>query len=312
LTTIGLTSATNSRNASPIGVGAARQNRLFVGLLPTQTPIIARETRLPGLVVDPGSFGLRGPSQIWIGKVTLDACGPFTISYTHGLTQANILARGSAHRDLLRPSVIFSTNFGNVFDSSGTGLVFKSNSHEVKANFELGGSVTDFAGVNFTHTFDIESNASEFAAVNSLVEPGGASIFPVAPGLSVRATTPLFARTTHFKRVENVFSAVGSAKWEATDRLSLTLEGRYTDENQCSNDLIARDFGGLGSGFIAQTSPSVGRDAKFFTPRGSLDADRQRRTSAEKSVDRTCRPCRRAAADGDRYSNRRADTLHSH
>lgn len=268
ISTLGGTSAFNTLNASPTGVGAARQNRLFVGELPVEPTIVAGETRLPGLVIDPRSYGLRGPSEIWMGRATFDTGGPFTVQYLYGHTEASIIARGSSQRDALLPTVLFGMNFGNVFDASGTDSTFKSDSHEGKATFDFD-SITGFVGVNFTHTSDTESNASEFAPVNSLQEPSGASRFPVAPGNPIPLAT-VFRRNTFLQREEDVVSAFGFIQWKPNDRLAISLEGRYTEESQEAADLIAADIGGLGAGFIAATPPRSRRDASFFTPRGSI------------------------------------------
>ncbi len=280
ISTIGLTNSFNTLNASASGTGtvlttgpstnaAILQNRLLVGTIPTLPVLAPGETRGAGLQVDPRSYGLRGPSTIYGGKITVDSGGPVSFEYQYGHTEANIIARGSSQRDPSTPVVLFGTNFGNIFDSSGTDSRFESDSHEGKARFEIGSNLTGFVGVNFTRTFDIESNASEFAPVNSLAEPNPASIFPVAPGNAI-PTTVLFRRTTYLQRVENVFSTFGFVQWKPTDNLAIALEGRYTEERQRATDLIASDIGGLGTGRIAAIAPTTTRDAKFFTPRASI------------------------------------------
>ncbi|MBL0923113.1 MAG: TonB-dependent receptor [Sphingomonadaceae bacterium] len=273
ISTSGLTAPFNTLNASPTGTGAARQNRLWVGQLPLTPTIVTGETRPAGLVIDPRSYGLRGPSEIWIGKMTLDTGGPVSIQYLYGHTEADIIARGSSQRDPTTSIVLFGTNYGNIFDSSGTGSTFKSDSHEGKAIFDFGGTISGFVGVNLTKTTDIDSNASEFAPVNSLVEPTGASIFPVVPGGPI-PTTILFRRNTFLQRRENVFSAFGFIDWRPSEKLSVTLEGRYTEEDQRGTDRLAPDvaaaFGGRGSGFLAPIPPTTKRSASFFTPRGSI------------------------------------------
>lgn len=277
LSTAGLTAPINTLNASPTGVGAARQNRLWVGELPSVVPLFPGETRPAGLVIDPRAYGLQGPSEIWMGKLTLDTGGPVTLQYLYGHTQANIIARGSAQRDpttavafSLAPGILPVVNYGNVFDSSGSGSVFRSDSHDIKASFEFGSRFSGFIGFNYSQTYDVDSNGSEFAPVNSLVEPSAASFFPVSPGIAVPATTPLFARNTLFQRNEDVYSVYGFAEWKPIDDLAITVEGRYTQEDQRGADLLARDIGGLGTGFIAVTAPSTTRKASFFTPRGSI------------------------------------------
>lgn len=268
LSTTGLTTPFNTLNASPTGTGGARQNRLFVGeMLPTVTNV-AGETRLPGIVLDPRAFGLRGPSDIYIAKARLDTGGPVALQVAYGRTSANISARGSSPRDPLFPTPFFGSPLGIIFDSSGTGSRFVSNDLEGRAEFELG-SVTGFVGVNFTKTRDDESNASENAPVNSLTEPNPLSLFPLGPGLPIPTTT-IFKRNTYLRRVENVFSTFGSVNWKASDALSITLEGRYSEEQLRATDLLAPDVGGLGTAFLAKIPPTGFRKTNFFTPRGSI------------------------------------------
>jgi iron complex outermembrane recepter protein len=284
ISTIGNTNAFNTLNASPSGTGttlvtsgpfgaggaALLQNRLFVGAIPTLPVLAPGETRRPGLVVDPRSYGLRGPSTIYGGKISVGEDGPVRFEYQYGHTEANIIARGSSQRDPSTPVILppFG-NLGNIFDSSGTDSRFTSDSHEGKVSFDVGSGLTGFVGVNFTKTSDIESNASELAPVNSLAQPDERSLFPVRPGGAI-PTTVLFRRTTFLQRTENVFAAFGFLQWKPTANLAITLEGRYTEESQRATDLIAPDFGGAGPAFIALTPPTSRRDAKFFTPRGSI------------------------------------------
>ena len=269
LSTTGLTAPFNTLNASPTGVGAARQNRLFVGKLTPTITLAPGETRLPGVVLDPRAFGLRGPSDIYIGKATYDTGGPVSLQYTFGRTSASIGARGSSPRDPLFSASFFGTALGIIFDSSGTESKFTSDSHELRADFTAG-SLNGFFGVNFSKTKDDESNASEFAPVNSLAGPNPLSLFPLGPGLPI-PTAVIFRRNTYLRRAEDVFSTYGFVNWKANDALSVTLEGRFTEEKQLATDLLAPDIGGLGTGFLAQTPPSGTRKANFFTPRGSIN-----------------------------------------
>lgn len=279
ISTIGLTNSFNTLNASASGTGtfitgpssasAAFQNRLFIGELPVNPALAPGEGRLAGIVVDPRSFGLRGPSEIWMGKLSVDTDGPVSFEYLYGHTQASITGRGSSQRDPLLPTVIFGTNVGNVFDSSGSDSSFESDSHEGKAIFAIGDRINGFAGVNFTSTLDIESNAAEFAPVNTLDPPNPQSFFPVAPGNPI-PTAVIFRRNTFLERRENVFSAFGFLQFKPTDNLSITLEGRYTEEDQRASDRIAADIGGRGAGFLAAIPPTTTRNTKFFTPRASI------------------------------------------
>ena len=286
MSTIGLSNSFNTLNASPRGTGAfvtgppgaagTLQNRLHVGVIPVLPTLAPGEGRLPGLVIDPRSFGLRGPSEIWIGKLTLDTDGPISFQYLYGHTNANIQTRGSSQRDPLLPTRIalpptfVPVDFGNIFDSSGTDSRFYSNSHELKALFEIGSTINGFIGGNLTKTFDVDAGAVQFAPVNSLAEPAANQLWPVAPGNPV--LVPVFGRGSLLQRVENVASLFGFAQWKPTENLAITLEGRYTEEDLRTTDLTARDTrpGGLGTGFVALVAPTSHRNTKFFTPRGSI------------------------------------------
>jgi|GEM_PF-516952 len=268
ISTTGIGAPVNTLNASPTGTGAARQNRLFVGQLPATVAIAPGETRLPGLLLDQRSFGLRGPSEIYIGKARLDTGGPISIEYLFGQTSANINARGSSPRNALAPSIVFGANLGTIFDSSGTESRFKSFSHEGRVDFNFG-TVTGFLGVNLSKTRDNESNASETAPVNSIVEPSATALFPLGPGLPI-PVGQIFRRNLFLQRTENIFSVFGFVNWEPTDALSVTLEGRYTDERLKATDLLAPDIGGLGTAFLAVTPPTGFRNATFITPRASI------------------------------------------
>ncbi|MCA3255991.1 MAG: TonB-dependent receptor, partial [Alphaproteobacteria bacterium] len=269
LSTAGLTYNFNSVNASPTGVGAARQNRLWVGLLPATPPAnSAGETRLPGLVIDPRAYGLRGPTDVVVGKLRYDNGGPLSVEYTYGYTKAEVIARGSSARDPLTPTVVFGTNFGVVFDASGTDSAFTSDSHDLKMRFKFSDKISGFVGSNFQKTNDIESNASEFAPVNSLQEPNPASRFAVFPGAPI-PTAVTFRRTTFLQREEKVFSTYGYLDIRPNDRVAIALEGRYTTEDQDAADLIAPNLP-PNQATVANVTPTATRTAKFFTPRASV------------------------------------------
>lgn len=266
LSTAGLTYNFNSLNASPRALpGSPLQNRLWVGELLPSTVNSPGETRPPGLVIDPRTYGLRGPTEIIIGKLEFDPGGPFAFEYTYGRTEADIVVRGSSARDPLVPTVVFGTNYGTVFDSSGTDSSFQSDSHEAKVRFAFGRKASGFIGMNYQATRDIESNASEFAPVNSLQEPDPRSRFDVGPGLPI-PTTVLFRRNTFLERTEQVLSMFGYLDLRPTDRLSVTFEGRYTIEDQKAADLIASDPP-PNNNRIALETPRTQRSTSFFTPR---------------------------------------------
>lgn len=269
VSTSGLTYPFNNLNASPRAFpGSPLQNRLFVGRLPVQTTNVPGETRLPGLVVDPRTFGLKGPTNIFTGRVLLDPGGPFSFQYVYGHTDARIQVRGSSSRDPLFNLTLFGTNFGTVFDSSGTDSEFTSDQHEFRVNGSFGEQFSGFAGVSYQTTEDIDSNASEFAPPNSLAPPDPRSRFAVFPGAPI-PTSVLFRRNTFLQRREEVWSVFGYLNWRPTEKLSITLEGRYTIEDQVASDLIAADPP-PNAARVALVTPRNSRTSEFFTPRGTI------------------------------------------
>lgn len=287
LSTAGLTYPFNSLNASPRALGpfppaGPLQNRLFVGELPTTTTAGPGETRLPGLVVDPRTYGLRGPTNIFTGRVAFDPGGPFSLEYIYGHTDAKVRTLGSSARDPLFNLVLgppffpAPVAFGTVFDSSGTDSEFTSDQHELRVNFNAGERLSGFVGVNYTTTTDIDSNAAEAAPPGTLDPTDPRSRFDVAPGAPLPPFSVLFRRNTFLLRDEEVLSVFGYVKWSPIEQLTVTLEGRYTDEDQTGADLIAPE---IATTFppppptIAAVTPRIKRGFSFFTPRGTVTYD---------------------------------------
>ncbi len=263
LATAGTASALNTLNASPVG----GQNRLYVGELPAVPVLVAGETRLPGLVIDPRAYGLKGPTQVISAKAEWAPDGPVSVAYQFGYTQANITARGSPTRDPLVPLVLFGTNFGNLFDSSGSDSSFKGSSHELRLTYDDKGAVRALFGFNYAKTKDIDSNASETAPLNSLTLPDPIAFFPIGAGLPF--PTNFFQRNTYLQRDENIVSLFGFIGWKVNDRLEVTAEGRWTDESQRASDYLVRQA--APNNLIQAAAPTqFKRSTNYFAPRGTI------------------------------------------
>ncbi len=267
ISTIGLVNSVNTLNCSPrpgLTPPFRVENRLFCGEMPVTPTLVAGERRPPGLVIDPRAFSLKGPTEFITAKVEFAPEGtPITATYQFGLTKAKVLGRGSPARDPTTPTIIFGQNFGTIFDSSGTESEFKGASHEVRFTFNNDGPWRALIGFNYSYTRDLASNASESAPSLSLVDPDPNQLFPIGPGLPF--PSGFFQRNTYIQRTENIFSGFFFFGWQATDRLELSFEGRYTGEELDLIDFLTRE----------PTNPAIQafnpfrsrRSTDYFTPR---------------------------------------------
>ncbi len=260
--TAGLATATNTLNASPVN----GQNRLLTGLLPAAPVIGPGEVRRPGLIVDPRAFGLRGPTDVVSAKLEYAPGEDWSAIYQFGFTRAAVNARGSPLRD---PTVAIPPNFGvnqTLFDSSGNESDFRGWSHEVRISYDNGGPFRLMFGGNYSRTSDIESNGSELATANSLVEPGSQFFFPLGPGLPFG--TNVFQRNTNLVRNEQIYSGYAFLGYKPTESLEITLEGRYTSEKQVNIDRLTREP--TNTALQALVPPEQRQTQNFFTPRASI------------------------------------------
>ncbi|AOL24022.1 TonB-dependent receptor protein [Erythrobacter litoralis] len=260
----------NYNNCSPVG----GQNRLYCGELPStpnfatgaqSSPILGAvpDPRPEGFLIDPRAFGLRGPTDVISARVDFSPADPLTLTYQFGYTFGNVDGRGSTSRDPLQPVVFGPVNLGALFDSSGTGSEFESFSHDMRVTYESDG-IYGFVGVNYSTTSDIESNVTENYPIGTLDTPGEENIFfPIGAGLPF----PNFflGRRTFLERDEDILSFYGFLEVQATDRLNLTFEGRYTIEDRATIDRFTREPGD--PTIQALNPPRDDITEKFFTPR---------------------------------------------
>lgn len=260
--TAGLGTLVNTLNASPVN----GQNRLLVGRLPVNPVLAPGENRRPGLIVDPRAFGLRGPTDIVSAKVEF-ARDDWTAMYQLGFTRAAVNARGSPSRD---PTVPLPPAFGGpnqtLFDSSGNESDFRGWSHEMQFRYDDGGPLRLLFGVNYARTSDVESNGSELAPVNSLVEPGPQFFFPLGPGLPF--PNGIFQRNVNLVRDEEIMSGYAFLGYRPSEQVEITLEGRYTNEDQTNIDRLTREP--TNRNIQALVPPRQAQSQAFFTPRASI------------------------------------------
>jgi iron complex outermembrane receptor protein len=265
--TIGLASTVNSLNCSPrpgLTPPFRVENRLSCGELSAQDRLVAGENRPEGLLTDPRAFGLKGPTDVGSGKITADLSDMFDISYKYALAKAKIRGRGSVSRDPTKPFIAFGQNFGALFDASGSDSSFKGESHEVRVNYSGNSRLRAFFGFEYAETKDITSNATETAPIGSLAPPPDV-FFPIGPGLPF--PTNFFQRGAYLQRDEDIYSSFAFLGWSPTDQIELTVEGRYTFEEQRATDFLTRDP--ANPAIQNRTPPTFRRNSNYFTPRAT-------------------------------------------
>ncbi len=277
--TTGAATAFNTLNASPVlnpsafATPPATQNRLFVGEIPFAPVIGVGETRRAGLVIDPRAYGLDGPTDVISAKIEWAPEGAWSAAYQFGFTKAAVTQRGNAMRDptvatTLTVFVPFQTFTGTLFDSSGSESSFKGWSHEARFSYNDGGPFRALFGVNYSKTKDVDSNANEVHPVNSVtLLPVTNFYFPIGPGLPFPAAgTP--GRFSFVGRNEDIYSGFAFFGYKPNDQLELTVEGRYTIEDQEVVDFLTRDP--ANTSIQRAQPPRLSGTTNFFTPRASI------------------------------------------
>jgi len=261
----------NTLNASPrpdLAPPFAVSNRLWVGAFPVDPVTAPQDTlRPPGIVIDPRAYGVRGPTDVASVKLSWAPGELLEASYQFAFLQASVRGRGSPSPNPLRAVVLpfppFA-NFGTVFDESGTDSSYRGFNNEVKFSFPGNERWNGFVGFSWSRTKDIASNATSSAPVNSLQEPDDSVyLFPIGPGLPFPGS--FFQRTGYLERREDIWSAYAFAEFRLTPEFLLTLEGRYTIEDQLATDFLTREP--TNPAIQALKPPRFRQSFDYFTPR---------------------------------------------
>jgi iron complex outermembrane receptor protein len=215
LSTTGAGALVNSLNCSPLaGIPAGPvQNRLFCGEIPVNPVLQPGETRPAGLVIDPRSFALSGPSSVFSAKVSYDLSNNWQVTYQHGRTDTEVQARGSPARNVTQGTTSVGTITGlTLFDSQPIGG-FESESHEARIEYQGEGIVKRaLAGIYKSDSVDDAAGRAEYARPNTLELPVG------------------YFSLANQSRKDDVWGAFGLLSLQLTDALTVTGEVRQTQE----------------------------------------------------------------------------------
>ena len=213
-------------------------NQLFCGELPvTPRPGLSGTQ---GLVIDPRTFGLESETTMYRVNAALDLTDQISANYLFGHSKGDVFSAGGSDRDALRATV-FGGATGNAFTFNPVGN-FNYDSHELRLQYQGENGLYAMIGGFLQNGEDLELGTGGLVPFRSLTP---LTAIPVG-------ATPFSAFTE--TKTKAVFGRISVPLME--ERLTIELEGRYTDERKDLSDLSIN-------------SPYVYKD-EYFTPRGNI------------------------------------------
>ncbi|MEP2101232.1 MAG: TonB-dependent receptor [Parasphingorhabdus sp.] len=221
------------------GFGVPDSNQLFCGELPS-TPI-AGASGTEGFVIDPRTYGLDSESSMVRVNVAAQLTDQISANYLYGHSEGDVFSAGGSDRDALVPTV-FGGATGNAFTFNPVGD-FKYDSHELRLQYSGDSGIYAMIGGFIQNGEDLELGTGGLVPFRDLTPliaiPAGATPFSAFTETDTKA---IFGRVA--------VPLLG-------ERLTIEVEGRYTDEEKVLTDLSVN-------------SPYTYSDS-YFTPRASID-----------------------------------------
>ena len=225
--------------------------QLFCGTLPSAPPISS--LGVEGFVIDPRGFGLDSNSELFRAGVNLDITDDLNLSVLYGNYSGDVFSAGNSDRDpLVGTRLFFSQFFQFPFGVGQNGFTFSPvgefeyDTFEARLAYESDGGLYLMGGVYYQDGSDLNIFSGNFIplGVDSTVPFTEVQGNPTANALT---ETEKFA----------IFGRAGLSL--ADDRLNISLEGRYTDEDITLTNLASA------------TGEVFERPDDYFTGRGSVD-----------------------------------------
>lgn len=223
--------------------------RGFCGELP-ETPLEAGTGNPIGFLIDPRTYGLESESNILRTSIEAQINDNLTLSYQFANIEGDVFSAGGSDRDPLTGTlnVFGDGNFGNAFTVLPVGG-FDYDSHEVRLELAADNGVYAMLGVFSSDGEDLDSGANGYFA--PLFTD---SLAPITEQTLENIPRNNFLTET---KLSAIFGRVAVPLID--DKLTLAVEGRYTDETKDIN-IVYNDG----------TSADQYEDT-YFTPRISLD-----------------------------------------
>lgn len=213
--------------------------QLFCGELPS-TPIPGA-SGTEGFVIDPRTYGLDSESRLVRVNVAAELTDQISANYLYGHSAGDVFSAGGSDRDSLIPTV-FGGATGNSFTFNPVGD-FNYDSHELRLQYQGDSGFYVMVGGFIQNGEDFDQGTGGLVPFRDLTPltqlPAGARLVDALTETDTKA----------------IFGRISVPLLD--ERLTIELEGRYTDEEKTLSDLTAN-------------SPYDYED-KYFTPRASID-----------------------------------------
>ena len=243
-----LNTANNDLNCS--GIASAftgiSSNRLFCGELPDEP--VAGPSGVEGVLAEPRSFGIDAETDVLSFDVNYALNDAWSVNYKFGNIQGDVFSGGSSDRDPVTGTSFFGAPANNVFTLTPIGE-FDYDSHELRFDFQGSNGTVATIGL-FTSDGDDED-----VFVAGALPLGGTAPLTSIADLSNAFLTFLPADPTVTVTNTRTDAIFGRVQFGLTEALTLSLEGRYTDEEKDVSDL----------------NQSFTYEEDYFTPKVSLD-----------------------------------------
>ena len=225
-----ITRTNGDTNCSPAVVFGQPVNQLFCGELPLG-PVTGE-----GIVIDPRSYGLDSETSVYRGHISVDLTDQLSADYQFGRVEGEVFSAGGVDRDAIAGTFFGGSNI-NIFSLLPVGN-FDYDSHELRLQYEADNGFYAMIGGFYQDGSDLEDGGNAFVPLLGLD--------PITFANSGLAPTSNFQVTT----AKAIFGRIAVPLMD--ERLTIEVEGRYTDEKK-----------------TLPTLPDY--TDKYFTPRASID-----------------------------------------
>jgi iron complex outermembrane receptor protein len=240
-------------NCSPTAGGGAATDRLYCGQLSASVKLAPGETRPPGIDEDPRSYGDKGGNDILSLRAEYRLNSNWSFDYMFGYAYSNVSEVGNSQRNpatsdlpsYLAPFLPPPLNLlaeDVIFDSDPNGYI-RTFQDDLKIQYR-DSKLRAFVGVNSSQTDD--------------------QFLGIVVGGTPNSLTPLTNILPYLSDLqhENSTSVYGFVEYKFTSRLSLTAEGRWSNDAENFTSFLA-----TAANYNTSNGYEQSKTFQYFTPR---------------------------------------------
>ncbi|WP_372799153.1 TonB-dependent receptor, partial [Litorivivens sp.] len=214
------------------------------------------------ILVDPRSFAVKADTELWIARLDWDATDALQLSYLYGYADHKGGGAGvQADYKSTQGDNIFPLNTPTTVFNSNPEEILEASSHELQLNWDSGGALQLRGGLYYSAVEDSSWNTFWFIApCNSEAncKDGVTTSDPVL--LNLLPPGNGHGKKSHLKHYkDDIYALFTEVSYDFTDRLTMTLEARYTLEE--------KSFHQETSSFGAPEALRDEENFSYFTPR---------------------------------------------